>query len=92
MGAVKALHERLLEIAVAANRRRIAINLARAVASLRSAGRPTSKEEAEVATADEAAVAQATRYRSGESGTPFKLWRRRRPRASPEHLDDNRGQ
>jgi hypothetical protein len=57
MGAEEAHHERLIEIAATAHRCLIAINLARAVASLHSAARPTPKEIVEVATADAAAVA-----------------------------------
>jgi hypothetical protein len=57
MGAEEAHHERLIEIAATAHRRRVAVNLARAIASLHSASRLTPKAKAEVATADAAAVA-----------------------------------
>jgi hypothetical protein len=63
MGAEEAHHERLIEMAASAHRRRVAVNLARAVASLHSAARLTPMEIAEVATADAAAVA-ADKYKA----------------------------
>jgi hypothetical protein len=57
MGAEEAHHERLIEMAASAHRRRVAANLARAVASLHSASRPTPKEIAKFATVGAAAMA-----------------------------------
>ena len=57
MDAEEAHHDRLVEIATIAHQRSVAINLARALASLHSAARPTPEEMAEVANADAAALA-----------------------------------
>ena len=57
MDADEARHGQLIEAALAAHRRCIGINLARATRSLYSAHKPTPEEMAESAAAEAAAVA-----------------------------------
>src|SRR5260370_17838410 len=60
-------------LAASAHRRRVAANLARAVASLHSAARPTPKE-IRSCYGRRSGSGGGTLCRSGESGRPDKLW------------------